>query len=64
MGNTSINLLNIKIMTDTNFTMLPKLERGNWKNALSITQIAQLVVQYFGAKMDDDKTLAENFAKV
>ena len=64
MGNTSINLLNIKIMTDTNFTMLPRLERGNWKNALSITQIAQLVVQYFGAKMDDDKTLAENFAKV
>ena len=64
MGNTSIHLLNIKIMTDTNFTMLPRLERGNWKTALSITQIAQLIVQYFGAKMDSASTLAENFAKV
>ena len=64
MGSTSINLLNIKIMTDTNFTMLPRLERGNWRTALSITQIVQLVVQYFGAKMDDAKTLVENFAKV
>ena len=64
MGNVFIDLLNIMIITDTNFTLLPRKERCNWNTLLPITKIAQLIVQYFGAKMDDAKTLAENFAKV
>lgn len=64
MKNVSIDLLNIKIMTDTNFTLLPRKERCNWKTLIPITEIAQLIVQYFGAKMDSTNTSAKNFAMV
>ena len=46
MGNNTIELLNIKVLTDANFTLLSKTERPNWKNLLNIIKVASLIVQY------------------
>ena len=64
MSKTTIELLDIKVMTDARFSMMPKNERHNWKTALSVIKVATLIVQYFGIKMDSARTLAENFAKI
>ena len=64
MGKTTMELLDIKVMTDANFSMMPKNERHNWKTTLSVIKVATLIVQYFGVKMDSARTLAENFAKI
>ena len=65
MSKTTIELLDIKVMTDASFSMMPKNERHNWKTALSMIKVATLIVQYFGVKLDSSaRTLAENFAKI
>ena len=64
MEKKTMELLDINVMTDASFSMMPKNERHNWKTALSVIKVATLIVQYFGVKMDSARTPAENFAKI
>ena len=64
IGKTTMELLNIKVMTDTHFTLLSKGDRPNWKTLLNVSKVATLILQYFGVKLDTARTLAENFAKI
>jgi hypothetical protein len=59
-----IDLLHICIMGDTTFTMLPEADTPRWHGLLSVVQVAELVAQYFGARPDGGRTLAENFGNV
>ena len=39
IGKTTIELLDIKVMTDTHFTMLSKADRPNWKTLLNESKL-------------------------
>jgi hypothetical protein len=54
-----LDLLHICIMGDTTFTMLPEADASLWQELLY-----ELVAQYFGARPDGGRTLAENFGNV
>jgi hypothetical protein len=51
-------------MGDTTFTMLPEADTSRWHELLNVVQVAELVTQYFGARPDGGRTLAENFGNV
>ena len=64
MRRQAVDLLNVKILTDTDFTIIPRRDKINWKEVMTIVQVATLVRQYFCPRRSSDNTLAELFSKL
>ena len=64
MTEAAMDTLDMKFRCDPSLKVLKKSEVFLWRTRLSHLQIARLVIQYFGKRQDEKKTLAEAFSKV
>jgi hypothetical protein len=60
----AIDLVQMCLFADNAFTLLPENDLPRWLDLLTVPQVSELVIKYFGPRPDSGRSLAENFGDV